>query len=200
MSAFLGPIHTWLYNKVLFQNDLAEHIAKVAADKNWNDVSFNINRYGVLPEGELADIVDETNIHGWLQDKVSLVENKLAYIVTVLTDEYAERITDISDAVYTYGKAHAYDGNLNAKEAFQYLETILLNGMPCDRVNQIVSEDENQVSWKETVNIHKSYWDQVHGNMEYFDAIRESLITGVLEYSGLAFQVTDGVYQISIEK
>ena len=35
MSAYLGPIHFWLYNKILFQEDLLDAIAAYAVNNNW---------------------------------------------------------------------------------------------------------------------------------------------------------------------
>ena len=36
-------------------------------------------KFGSLPEGDLGNIIDTTNIHGWLQDKIAIVERRLAY-------------------------------------------------------------------------------------------------------------------------
>ncbi len=187
MSAFLGPIHKWLFGKIVFQNDLADIIEKKAKENNWISSDVDINKFGVLEQGALEDIVDETNIHGWLQERVSLVERKLAYIVTSITDGHSERITDISDIAYQMGKEHAPDNIYDARQAYEYLETILLNGMPCDRVNEVVSENDNSVVWQQTTDIHERYWEEVNGNAEYYDVIRESLIVGLFEKAGIEF-------------
>ena len=36
-------------------------------------------KFGSLPEGDIGNIIDPTNIHGWLQDKIAIVEIRLAY-------------------------------------------------------------------------------------------------------------------------
>ncbi len=198
MSAFLGPIHNWLYNKVLFQNEMVETIKNLAEENQWLDSSVNLNRYGELEQGELADIVDPDNIHGWLQERVSLVENKLAYLVTVLTDDHIERIDDITHCMYELGKKHPLETVDYAKEAFDHMEALLLNGMPCDRVNAVVENSEEKVVWEQTREIHQQYWDLVGGDIEMFYAIRSSLIQGILEGSGFVFRETgDRVYEIS---
>jgi len=74
MSAFLGPIHNWLYNKIKIQNDFTKELL--------NNFKLDISlEYEDLLEGELSEIIDETNIHGWLQTQVSLVENRLSFAV-----------------------------------------------------------------------------------------------------------------------
>jgi hemerythrin-like domain-containing protein len=154
-------------------------------------------RYGTLEEGKLEDIIDESNIHGWLQQRIALVEYRLAYVVTLVTEEDAEKINVMKDAAYEFGKTHAAPGGINPKEAYQLLEDVLVNGMPCDRVNNVIDETDNTLTWVQTTEIHKQYWDMLHGNMEYYYAIRESLIKGILENSGVTFvQVADATYEL----
>ncbi len=200
MSAFLGPIHNWLFGKIVFQNQLVEKIVEFGAKNNWLDDTIHVDRYGVLEQGALEDIVDESNIHGWLQERVDLVENKLAYIVTAFTDGHPERIMDICDVVYAYGKEQTHDTFADATEIYRHLEAILLNGMPCDHVNRVIDQSAEHVVWEQVVNIHEKYWTVCHGNIEYYDTIRESLITGILEPAGYALAVTgDHVYEIKKE-
>lgn len=192
MSAFLGPIHNWLYNKIKFQEELIQHIQQFVISKDYRIplLSQMDQRYGVLEKGELADIIDENNIHGWLQERITVVENRLAFLITVTTDEHPERIMDINDAVFEFGKNHAIVSGVSVKEAYELLNNCLLNGMPCDRVNDVTNEDETSISWVQTVDIHAPYWDMIHGDPEYYYAIRESLVIGMLENSGITYQQT----------
>ncbi len=184
MSAFLGPIHTWLYGKVLFQNGLVDAIEELAEKENWLTAEINVGDLGELEQGDLADICDPMNIHGWLQERVSLVERKLAYLVTELTKDAPERMTEISQQAYEYGKLNGISEEMSVFETYQYLETKLLNGMPCDHVNEIVEQDENHIIWQQVTDIHRRYWDEVNGNIEKFYMIRERLIDGIVEKSG----------------
>lgn len=192
MSAFLGPIHNWLYNKIKFQDELIQCILQFVSTKDYQIplLSQMDQRYGVLETGELADIIDESNIHGWIQERITVVENRLAFLITVTTDEHPERIIDINDVVYEFGRNHAAASDISVKEAYELLNNCLLNGMPCDRVNDVTNEDENSISWVQTVDIHAPYWDMIHGNSEYYYAIRESLVIGMLENSGITYQQT----------
>lgn len=202
MSAFLGPIHTWLYNKIKFQDELIKRIRNVVSQKGYEDelLSQLDHRYGTLEEGELADIIDENNIHGWLQERITVVENRLAFLITIVTDEHPERIIDINDAVYEFGKEHSVQKGISIKEAYGYLDNLLLNGMPCDRVNEVTNEDENSIAWNQTADIHKSYWDMIHGNVDYYYAIRKSLIVGIIENSGIVYnQIGEQTFELRKE-
>ena len=190
MSSFLGPIHNWLFNKIKFQDELVQYIVGFIYKKDSQIplLAQMDQRYGVLETGELADIIDESNIHGWLQERITIVENRLAFLITMTTDEHPEIIMDINDAVYEFGKNHAVENGISVKEAYGYLDNLLLNGMPCDSVNEITNEDENSIAWVQTVDIHASYWQMIHGNVEYYYAIRENLVIGMLENSGISYQ------------
>lgn len=199
MSAFLGPIHTWLYNKIKFQDELIKRIKNVVLQKGYEDELLTQldNRCRTLEEGELADIIDENNIHGWLQERITIVENRLSFLITVVTNGHPERIIDINDAVYEFGKEHSMKKGVSVKEAYGYLEDLLLNGMPCDRVNEVINEDENSIIWNQTVDIHKPYWDMIHGNVDYYYAIRKSLIVGIVENSGIRYnQVGNQMFEL----
>lgn len=189
MSAFLGPIHHWLFHKIKFQNDLVQYITDYVNIKGYKVplLSQMDQRYGNLETGDLTDIIDEDNIHGWLQERIALVENRLAFLITMTTEEHPERIHDIKAAVYEFGKNHQVFHGITVKEAFQYLDDVLLNGMPCDRVNAITKEEEDSITWRQTVDIHAKYWEMLQGNVEYYYQIRESVIHGMLENSGIAF-------------
>lgn len=97
---------------------------------------------------------------------------------------------DINDAVYEFGKKHAVKKGITVKEAYSYIENLLLNGMPCDKVNDITNEDENAVQWYQTVDIHAPYWKMINGNVDLYYSIRESLVIGMLENSGVTYQQT----------
>ena len=72
MSAFLGPIHFWLYNKIGKQEELTKAIAAYAEEKAWIE---NQKKYTKdLPA--LEDVIDESNIHGWLQGQIHDTETR----------------------------------------------------------------------------------------------------------------------------
>ena len=197
MSAFLGPIHTWLYNKIVFQDQLTTAILEGAEKKGYNPgLKKEVEGiYGNLPEGNLEDIIDESNIHGWLQTQVSLVENRLAYVVTKLLKEDQERLNFIMGIAYNYGKAHALNAGATARDAFELLENSLLNGMPCDHVNRVTEETEEKICWEQMVEIHEPYWNQVDGKLEYYYDIREALVKGMVAGTKITFsRISDQKY------
>lgn len=53
---------------------------------NVSDLADIYEKSCSLPEGDIGNIIDPTNIHGWLQDKIAIVERRLAYVAKNLTD------------------------------------------------------------------------------------------------------------------
>ena len=178
MSAILGPIHHWLFRKIKIQNDLTNAIIDVAKDKELNlaPLADIDEKFGSLPEGDLGNIIDPTNIHGWLQDKIAIVERRLAYVTKTLTDNKP---------------------NATPADGFEYYENTFVSGMPCDGVNMVVNEDSDEITWQETVDIHKQYWDEVGVDVALFYEIRNAMIEGVFAGSDLSYyNLGNGSYKL----
>ena len=64
MSAFLGPIHFWLYNKIQFQENLIDELVAYVTAKGWSDKA---DQYVSTDRRKLDEVIDEANIHGCSQ-------------------------------------------------------------------------------------------------------------------------------------
>lgn len=199
MSAILGPIHHWLFRKIKIQNDLTNAIIEGAKEKNLNVAPLaDIDaKYGSLPEGDLGNIIDPTNIHGWLQDKIAIVERRLAYVVKTLTEGDAEAINFICDISRAFGVKNAIAAGVSPADGFEYYENTFVSGMPCDGVNMVVNEDSDELMWQETVDIHRQYWDELGADIAQFYEIRSAMIEGVFAGSGLTYYALgNGSYKL----
>ena len=104
MSLFLGKIHYWLFNKILWFENLEEEIIKTAKSEGLDieGVKSEIEaKYGAKLENKnLEEIIDTNNIHGWLQDRIKEVESRSAYIITKYYDMYDEESRDLTESAY----------------------------------------------------------------------------------------------------
>lgn len=199
MSAILGPIHHWLFRKIKIQNDLTNAIIDVAKDKELNvaPLADIDERFGSLPEGDLGNIIDPTNIHGWLQDKIAIVERRLAYVTKTLTDNDPDAIGVICECAREFGVKNAVEADATPADGFEYYENTFVSGMPCDGVNMVVNEDSDEITWQETVDIHKQYWDEVGVDVALFYEIRNAMIEGVFAGSDLSYyNLGNGSYKL----
>ena len=197
MSAFLGKIHYWLYNKILLQEKLLEEIATAVEKKN-KDISAIFNEsestFGKAVKGELEEIIEHQNIHGWLSECIRSVEGRLAFTVTSLMKRELICKEELIDLFYEDAKKRG-DAQLQrmstAEACFDLIFDYMLEGMPCDRVNQIISSTEDEISWQTTRDIHKEFWDCVGGDIAIYHEIRTAWINGLLYAGGFSYQRND---------
>ena len=205
MSSMLGPVHFWLYKKIVLQEDLTRKIAERFPGHE-KDVCGRM-----LP---LQEIIDEANIHGWLQNRICDAESRYAHLVTEILKEKGEAaLEEMEKIAYHFGQQNriranvsrgpfsametvdlateesweADGGEIGAKDAYLALEDALLNGMPCDRINQVVEEDDTFVRWEQTMDLHRDFWTRVGGDSVVYDRIRGQVIRGMLDHTGLTY-------------
>ena len=199
MSAFLGPIHHWLYNKINIQDRLTDAYLVFAAEAGMNDLrEAAAAKYGEMPEGSLENLIDESNIHGWLQSKITLVENRYAFVVTEILKRNPSYMEQLEKLAFEFGKKNSpLTADSTAKTAYQLLNDTLIDGMPCDHVNMLISAEENEVIWERTQCVHAQYWTANGGNTAAYYNLRAQLIKGLLTPAGLSFtEESEGRYVI----
>ena len=185
MSAVLGPIHFWLYNKIGYQEQLTAAIAALAQNNGWIENADSYQK--TLPP--LETVIDQGNIHGWLQGQINDAETRFADLVMKVMEPDAQRLNDLCEAAEVFGKEHAIHPD-TAEQAYKALDDFFLNGMPCDRVNALIESAEDHVYWQMSQDIHEQYWNN---NSEPYYTIRKSVMNGMLEGSKYKL-ASDGVY------
>jgi hypothetical protein len=196
MSAFLGKIHYMLYNKIQLQEDILEGIEKFAKEKGipTEDIIAKINNeYGYPERGPLENAINHDNIHGWLQSKIQSVESRTAALFTELKESYKVKTEELSGIFYNNGKAarqNLDDYDYSPEDMFVLIYNHLLEGMPCDRINETVSGSEDQYVWKTTRCIHTEAWNSAKGDINDFYLLRDSWIKGFLEAGTVKFSYT----------
>lgn len=185
MSLFLGKIHYWLFNKVLWFEGLEGEIIKLAKDKGIDveKLEAEINsKYGAkTPNKNLEDIIDTSNIHGWLQEKIHSAEGRMAAWTKVILENNEDYILDMrkvyeKQGVNAANKAKESLENINAETIFNSMNDYILDGMPCDRVNEVIDSSEESIMWKRRVCVHKNIWENEGISVDVFYELREHWI------------------------
>lgn len=159
MSAFIGPIHYWLYGKIKLVNQRQEYLRKkvcemcgATADELWDQVTQS---YGEpLPDLDLAELIAHDNIHGWLQRQINLAEIREAAFIKELTDACGGAAEDLIGRAFSehgkqIGRAAKQTGryDLESEEGIlKALNDYYLNGMPCDAGDCVISL--HQPNWR----------------------------------------------------
>lgn len=185
MSLFLGKIHYWLFNKVLWFEGLEGEIIKLAKDKGIDveKLESEINsKYGAkTPNKNLEDMIDTSNIHGWLQGKIHSAEGRMAAWTKVILENNQDYILDMRKVYENQGVNAANEAkesleNINAETIFNSMNDYILDGMPCDRVNEVIDSSEESIMWKRRVCVHKNIWENEGILVDVFYELREHWI------------------------
>ena len=200
MSAFLGPIHYWLYNKIQIQQSIVNKVIEEGKETIPGlEETLNV-KYGESETRQLEEVINQSNIHGWLQDQISREEYKLAESVTLLQKEKPEIINEIKEIFWNKGKeilkAIAIE---NTSDIYKALSDSLLDGMPCDHANSVVEESEDKIIWKRNSCVHQKYWDEIKGDITFYYILRDELIKGCLDNTAYVYEKT-GVDSFEIRR
>ncbi len=185
MSQFLGFIHHMMYGKIQRQEALTKELCKQAKEFGWTDslVEQLDETCGIPKEGNLEEIIDLGNIHGWLQAQVNLVETRFAKAVCILTKENEDRLEKIKEMCRTVGKNTACEmpRDSSVKELFDSLGQFLLDGMPCDGGVDIHNAEEDEILWSVDGFVHVPYWEKEGMSSETFFNLRDAWLQGFFE-------------------
>ena len=66
--------------------------------------------------------------------------------------------------------------NINAETIFNSMNDYILDGMPCDRVNEVIDSSEESIMWKRRVCVHKNIWENEGILVDVFYELREQWI------------------------
>lgn len=200
MSKNLGPIHFWLYRKIMIQqsftNQLSCELLDLEHKKKLNTMLDQT--VGTISQESLEEQIDTMNIHGWLQDKIRIVEVRLGYVVEEIKKTTGS-LVQAQQIALEFGRSLC-ESNCSTPEAgYKLIEDNLLNGMPCDRVNVILEHDENHLKYQQSVEIHDKFWSQADADIKDYYLLRNKIIEGMLSKCGLTFSVFNNeIYEIKV--
>ena len=182
MSLYLGKVHYWLFNKILWFEGLENEIITLAKNEGLDidNLSKEINdKYGEqTPQLPLEEMIDTSNIHGWLQEKISSAEGRMSAWTTKIINNNSE-VTLKMENIYTQQGIKAAkevkDKGIEldtAVDIFNSINDYISDGMPCDRVNEVVTSEENVVEWNRRICVHEDIWNKEQGDVNYFYKLR----------------------------
>lgn len=184
MSSAVKEIHQWLYNKIILVEKIEREIEEWVDSQGLpsKEITAEIRkRYGRPTEAKpLHKIAKQGDIHLWLYEQVKSAELRQAALITEvlkIKPEYKDELVRIY-ARSGENEAKEFQGVLpkNPEELYIVLNDFLLDGMPTDRVNQILSGSENVLVWRTALDVHKEYWDEVKGDVNHLYDLRDAWI------------------------
>jgi hypothetical protein len=202
MSLFLGKIHYWLFNKIVWFEGLEKDVIELAKGENLNIEAISAEiaqKYGdMLPNKPLEDMIDTGNIHGWLQEKITCAEGRMAAWTFKILEDDKNGLNKLEKIYIEQGiKAgnevkEASEQIDNAVDMFNKINDYILDGMPCDRVNEVIISEENIVKWVRNVCVHKSVWEKENVSVDLFYNLRGLWIKSFVNTISSDFKYVEG--------
>lgn len=144
MSEHLGPIHYMMYEKICFQDEITEKLLSKEDKKELDTL------HPPVKKGDLKDLIDIPNIHGWLSSRIDMVEIRLSYALSRCR-EYAEKM-------YEIGKMKAKGKKISSiDDLFSDVNMIILDGMPCDAALLASKGADESLVLKTNHDLHSKY-------------------------------------------
>ena len=182
MSAFLGPIHFKMYDRILYQDTMSQSILDLATKEGWNG-AFAKDLDDTAPAAvkqSLDTIIDESNIHGWLSGAVAQCEHRFALVVCGVLEDHPERLRQLQDTMKDLGKVHPIPPTMNAEEAYEAIHDVLLDGMPCDFPFTNIDADPGSATWQVANCPHEPYWETAGCDAEIYYCLRDAWVDSFL--------------------
>jgi len=161
MSAFIGPIHYWLYGKIRVVSEREEVIYKEACEmcgSTAEELREQVwQTYGApLSDRNLSEFVDHDNIHGWLQRQINIAESREAAFIKELLDSCGVAAGDLVEKAFSAhgkmtGQSAAAQGKYDVDTApgiYKALQDYFLNGMPCDQADRVMESEADSIIWE----------------------------------------------------
>lgn len=181
MSAFLGPIHHWLYGKIQLQEAFIAALADAANENHWNSGDTAVDTYVNNEVRPLDEMIDTMNIHGWLQDRIHDAEGRYAKIVGALLHHNEGLLPELENLALEFGRSRALKADADAAAIYRAFEDAFLNGMPCDRINQVVDQNPKAFAWNQTGDLHGDFWKEAQVEPSVYYTLRDAMMRGMLE-------------------
>ncbi len=175
MSAFLGPIHYWLYAKIQHVQDRTARLAQEAnaacSALAESCLATVYETYGEPParQTDLADLIDPSNIHGWLARQIQLTEAREAALLKELSDYCGGTAWELAEKVFAedgkrLGEAAVKTNRYDLEKAsglYRAFHDTFLAGMPCDGGFEEVSSTDQEIVLERTTCPKAGLWKQV---------------------------------------
>ena len=116
-----------------------------------------------------------------VQSKIHSAEGRMAAWTSAILNNDKEYIYELKKIYTEQGvnaarEAKVKSSNVTAEDIFNSMNDYILDGMPCDRVNEVVSSNNEVVEWKKRVCVHKEIWENEGISVDVFYDLRSEWI------------------------
>ncbi len=196
MSAFLGPIHHWLFKKINLVEDREKTLVSAFTEKygaEINDLAAdNRAKYGeYYDDTPLEELVGDAAIHEFLSLEIAKVETREAALVASLIAKHGDEAKALAIATAqkhgnAFGAAQTEGADTEgatADDVHKAVKNTFLDGMPCDHVVETTENTAAKLVEKHTECLHLGYWKTAGADAptmcEYLGSWIGGIVTGL---------------------
>ena len=176
MSAFLGPIHSIMYQRIITLQKVINSLAKCSQEKGWD---ADVEDYVIEEFPPIEDVVDLNNIHASLFNMVNGAETRYAETLGYILKDHPERLEQIEEVIKTCGVCLRIEDADSPEEACYKLQETLLDGMPCDRASMTTQNEDGSVEIIRTQDLHSSYFEAAGLDGDLYYQLLKSFVEGL---------------------
>ncbi len=174
MSLFLGPVHQWLFGKILIVEERERFLRREFTERFGNRatgvVAEMARKYGRYLDEPLERLVANMPVQEFLVDSVERVETREAAIIKALIEEFGNRAEKfVLKVAYRHGRTKGrkateeYEiSNPLPERVYTILRNFFLDGMPSDDVIEIEQRPNREFIERHRRCLHRRYWQNVH--------------------------------------
>lgn len=178
------------FEKIKFYENMAQQIIEYGEQcgaKGLRDY-VDINS-GAIPPGDYDQIIDPDSPQQFLSLYTQIAESQLAFAVTLLIKANQGFISPIEQFCFSMGKAMKIPECKSMEEAFNIMNTYVLNGMNDSESFNNLTYEENKVSWTIKADPHFAVWNKAGGSLQVCYQLQKAFINGLLYSSNIQFQI-----------
>jgi hypothetical protein len=196
MSAFLGPIHHWLFKKINLVEDREKLIVTTFSEKYGAEIeelaSANRTKYGeYYDDTPLEELVGDAAIHEFLSVEIAKVETREAALIASLISKHGDEAKALAkDVANKHGNAFgaaqtegADTEGATADDVHKAVKNTFLDGMPCDHVVETTENTTGKLVEQHTDCLHLGYWKTAGADnatmCEYLGSWINGVVTGL---------------------
>lgn len=181
-----------LFYKIKFLDSIANNIGAFGVEQGNETLLDKMDlTCGAVPEGNFDQVIDYSAPQQFLDLYVQIVENRFACAVTELLKMNDAYINQLKDYCYRVGNGMGNQEVENAQKAFEFVNSIVIDGSLGDETKELIENSENKVVWKKLKDSHKSSWEKAGGKLEIYYELQECFVNGLLSVSEINYSITN---------
>jgi hypothetical protein len=183
MSLFLGPIHHWMFNKILILESRAFSVAAALREAGVESAAVNkaVADYGEKLAGrDLGEMLGDNSIHQFLYGLIAKIQIFEASLVDLAKDSFDTALK----AVESHGRETAVKASgaqtASLEDIYRLIHENQLEGMPCDPGADTTALSQGKLGYFHSTCNHIQNWEYTAVDIKKMCAITNAWIKGFI--------------------